>query len=38
MFNGYQYDKKIALTKEIDKIKKDYLKDREHRKGKFHCY
>ncbi|CAD8160040.1 unnamed protein product [Paramecium pentaurelia] len=32
MFNSYQYDKQLAFTKEIDKIKKDYLKQRENRK------
>lgn len=33
MFNGYQYDKKLTYVKEIDKIKKNYLTEREKRKG-----
>lgn len=33
MFNGYQYDKKLTFVKEVDKIKKNYLTEREKRKG-----
>ncbi|CAD8064731.1 unnamed protein product [Paramecium sonneborni] len=32
MFNSYQYDKQLSFTKDIEKIKKDYLKQRENRK------
>ncbi|CAD8183002.1 unnamed protein product [Paramecium octaurelia] len=32
MFNGYQYDKQLAFTKDIDKIKKEYVSERERRK------
>lgn len=33
MFNSYTYEKQLALSKEIDKIKKKYLFEREQRKG-----
>lgn len=33
MFNGYQYDKKLSFVKDVDKIKKNYLTEREKRKG-----
>ncbi|CAD8072311.1 unnamed protein product [Paramecium primaurelia] len=32
MFNSYQYEKQLALSKEIDKIKKGYMREREVRK------
>ncbi|KAM3134335.1 hypothetical protein pb186bvf_013620 [Paramecium bursaria] len=32
MFNVFKYDQQVKLSKEIDKIKKDYLKEREVRK------
>ncbi|CAK91652.1 unnamed protein product (macronuclear) [Paramecium tetraurelia] len=33
IFNSYQYEKQLALSKEIDKIKKGYMREREVRKG-----
>ena len=36
MFNVFKYDQQVKLSKEIDKIKKDYLKEREVRKGILH--
>ncbi|CAD8066751.1 unnamed protein product [Paramecium primaurelia] len=32
MFNSYQYEKQLTFTKDIDKIKKGYLREREVRK------
>ncbi|CAK81193.1 unnamed protein product (macronuclear) [Paramecium tetraurelia] len=32
MFNSYSYEKQLALSKEIDKIKKGYMREREVRK------